>query len=278
MKAKKNNLNTVSILGCGWLGLPLARRLIKHGLSVKGSTSTLEKISLLESEGIAPFFISINDNQIEGNIGEFLQSEILVINIPPKRKPDIVEYYTRQLDLLIAQIEMSSVKKVIFVSTTSVYQNNNGTVTEDTRPQPEKPSGIVTLDVENKLRSNPSFQTTLIRFAGLMGPDRHPGRFLAGKTNLPGANDPVNLIHLEDCIEIIQRVIEKGAWGEVFNGCADGHPAKKEFYTKAAIAQGLVPPEFSSEASSGFKIVDGSKVKLSLHYQYQFADPLKFVD
>lgn len=273
-----SNINTISILGCGWLGLPLAKFLITKGFKVNGSTSTDEKLILLKEEGITPFKIKIDDQGIEGDISGFLQSEILVINIPPKRRPDIVEYYSRQFDLLIGQIKKSLVRKVVFASTTSVYQNNNGVVNEHTHPQPEKPSGIATLDIEKRLRSSSSFQTTIVRFAGLTGPDRHPGRFLAGKTNLLGANDPVNLIHLDDCIGIIHQIIEREAWGEVFNGCAEEHPAKKEFYTKAALQLGLTPPAFSDNPSSGFKIVDGSKIKSSLHYQYQFPDPLKLVD
>lgn len=33
---------TVSILGCGWLGLPLAEQLLAEGYSVKGSTTRAE--------------------------------------------------------------------------------------------------------------------------------------------------------------------------------------------------------------------------------------------
>lgn len=53
----------ISILGCGWLGLPLAKQLIKKGFSVKGSTTSEEKISILKTEGIISFLISLSDSK-----------------------------------------------------------------------------------------------------------------------------------------------------------------------------------------------------------------------
>ena len=46
----------VSILGCGWLGLPLAKALIGEGYTVKGSTTTPAKLNLLKEEGVCLMF------------------------------------------------------------------------------------------------------------------------------------------------------------------------------------------------------------------------------
>ncbi|WP_258929290.1 hypothetical protein [Flavobacterium davisii] len=40
----------ISLLGCGWLGLPLAESLIKKGYEIKGSTTNLDKIPLLKQK------------------------------------------------------------------------------------------------------------------------------------------------------------------------------------------------------------------------------------
>jgi UDP-N-acetyl-D-mannosaminuronate dehydrogenase len=78
-------MTKISILGCGWLGLPLAKALIENGFSVKGSTTSTDKLALLENAGITPFLIEIGENEINGNVVEFLEeSRILIINIPPK--------------------------------------------------------------------------------------------------------------------------------------------------------------------------------------------------
>ena len=41
-------MNSISILGCGWLGKPLAVSFLEDGFSVKGSTTSEEKIDILE--------------------------------------------------------------------------------------------------------------------------------------------------------------------------------------------------------------------------------------
>lgn len=48
----------VSILGCGWLGFPLAKKLIEIGFEVKGSTTTENKLAVLKSNKIAPYLLS----------------------------------------------------------------------------------------------------------------------------------------------------------------------------------------------------------------------------
>ncbi len=51
--------NNISILGCGWLGLPLALTLKKNGYSIKGSTTSEIKVKLLNNYGVQPFIIDL---------------------------------------------------------------------------------------------------------------------------------------------------------------------------------------------------------------------------
>jgi 3-hydroxyisobutyrate dehydrogenase-like beta-hydroxyacid dehydrogenase len=53
-------MTQISILGCGWLGLPLAKALLENGFAVKGSTTSQEKLSVLENSGIQPFLIALS--------------------------------------------------------------------------------------------------------------------------------------------------------------------------------------------------------------------------
>ena len=55
----KNKMTKISILGCGWLGFPLAKALITKGFSVNGSTTSVEKLPILENSGISPFLINV---------------------------------------------------------------------------------------------------------------------------------------------------------------------------------------------------------------------------
>ena len=78
-------MNTISVLGCGWLGLPLTRFLLDKGYKVKGSTATPEKLDELESSGIEPYHITLTPEINDDYNPEFLNTDILIINFPPER-------------------------------------------------------------------------------------------------------------------------------------------------------------------------------------------------
>ena len=190
------------------MGLPLAKQLVKKGYSVKGSTTTESKLELLEKEGISPFLISLKTAEIQRDIVSFLEnSGLLIINIPPGLGNNPDDSFVAKMEYFIPFIEKSSVEKVIFVSSTSVYADENNLVTEETFPKPETESGKQLVIVEKLLSENKNFQTTILRFGGLIGEDRHPVKFLAGRNNIKNPEAPINLIHQSDCIEIIQKII-----------------------------------------------------------------------
>ena len=270
-------METISILGCGWLGLPLGIYLVKKGYKVKGSTTEPDNLKLIKEKGIEPYLVVL-DPEIRGpNYHEFLKCDLLIIDFPPERRDDIIEYHQRQIQSLISAIRTGSVKHVIFTSSTSVYPEVNREVFEDIEPKPIKSSGKALLKVEKLLRESNRFDTTIIRFGGLIGYDRMPGRFLAGKKDLANGDAPVNLIHRDDCIGIIFKIIKNNVWGETFNACADFHPTRKQYYTEQAKLIGLTPPVFNESKASKFKIVSNKKLKKSLNYKFKYPDPAKII-
>ncbi|WP_343618816.1 NAD-dependent epimerase/dehydratase family protein [Flavobacterium sp.] len=274
-------MTKISILGCGWLGLPLAKRLIEKGNSVNGSTTSENKLSILKNAGINPFLVTLSE--VEGNvesestsenITNFLaESEILIIDIPPKLRavdPSTEKKaFVEKIKNLIPFIEKSAVNKVLFVSSTSVYGDDNDFITEETSANPDTESGKQLVLAENLLRENQNFETTIVRFGGLIGEDRHPVKFLAGKENLENPDAPINLIHLKDCIGIIKAIINQSKWNEVFNAAAPFHPSRETYYTQKAKDLNLVLPKFSSEKTNIKKIISSEKIETVLSYKFQ---------
>ncbi|AUX17624.1 SDR family NAD(P)-dependent oxidoreductase [Flavobacterium columnare] len=278
-------MQKISLLGCGWLGLPLAESLIKKGFLVKGSTTTLEKIPLLQEKGILPYLVSITDTHIEAkDIADFLDSDILIINFPPKRRAEIITYHTKQFEKLIPEILKSKIQKILLISSTSVYPNTNKRiiVTEKETGTPEKESGKALLAVEKMLLDQIKFKTTIIRFSGLIGYDRMPGRFLAGKKEVENGEAPINVIHQDDCINIIETIINhhdhKEIWNDVFNASADLHPKRKEYYELAAEKIGLEKPTFAITQKIVYKIINSDKLKTKLGYQFKYPNPLDLLN
>ncbi len=263
----------IGVLGCGWLGWPLAKSFISDGYHVHGSTASAEKVQNLEKDGIKAFFIQLKEDGIDGGIVEFLQDiDTLIINIPPRLKGSKKENYVKKMEQLRSELKASRVKKVIFVSSTAVYGDIEGEVTEKTTPRPTTASGKQLLATENMFGNDPNLEVTILRFGGLIGPKRHPVSILSGKTGLSDGNIPVNLIHLNDCIAIIKSVVYNNWWGEIFNGVFPDHPKKKEYYSAEAIKKGLPTPDYSVEGDKKGKII--TSFNLINVKKYRFMTPI----
>lgn len=245
-------MKSFSILGCGWLGKPLAISLLSRGFSVKGSTTKEEKLDILKNENINPFLVDISQQEIST---EFLNSDILIIAITSKNEDDFAR--------LILKIEQSNIKKVIFISSTSVYPVSNKIMTENDETEIHP---LVT--IENLFRKNTHFETTIIRFSGLFGGERHPANWFQNGRKIPQPNGFVNMIHLEDCIAIIEEIIAQNCFGETFNACSNHHPTRKDFYVNARKSKGFEPPIFEENEELKWKIISSEKLQKVLKYQF----------
>lgn len=266
---------TISILGCGWLGTALGKNLLQKGYIVKGSTATNNRYNELEFTGIQPFYIRIEPDLIDIDYFSFFNTDVLVIAIPPRRVENITEIFPGQIKKITEFIRQMKIPNVLFISSTSVYESANKEAREGDEGEPEKASGRAILLAEKILLNESDFHTTVIRFGGLIGANRNPGRFLSGKKNVP-ADTPVNLIHRDDCVRIISRIIEENIWGEVFNACSPDHPTKKEFYSRAAEVSDLPAPEFTN-VRENYKIINSDKLIKRLRFTFKYPSPMDYL-
>ena len=255
-------MKTISILGAGWLGLPLAQHFVSLGYQVKASTTSENRIDELARAGADAFIVDILN--LTDDVQRFLDSNILIVNITSKELLAYQEF--------IRCINASKIENVLYVSSTSVYENTNLDATE--RDGNLSDTSVIRT-IEDLFKSSNGFKTTILRLAGLIGPKRHPGRFFRAGKMVRYPESPVNLIHRDDCIGIIDKIIELAAWGEIFNGCADTHPSKREFYSFAAgmIQQDI--PVFANDNDQLFKLVRNEKVKQELQYSFKHPDLMK---
>ena len=246
----------ISILGCGWFGTALARSLTGKGVQVKGSTTSSDNLNDVRSHLVR---LETRENSVFDP--DFFDCDLLVIanNV---RMNDEAAYLAR-VRYTITLIREFHIAKVIFISSTSVYGEPNAEVNESTAPQPETISAILLLQAE-QLFQNAPFSCNILRFAGLFGRGRDPGRFFAGKDNIPNGLAPVNLLHLDDAVGLTMQLIETGLNYQIINAVAPGHPSRMEFYTQAAKQSSLEPAIFIAERVQ-WKIVNSSYTG----YQYK---------
>lgn len=259
----------IGIAGMGWLGLPLAQQLQFLGYQIKGTVSRKEKVAALQKSGFDAYPVLITEKGVQGDAEGFLKDlDILIVMIPPGLRRNTGSDYVLKMSHFLEAIEAAHVKRCIFISSTSVYSDEQGLVNEATPPRPDNEAGRQLLQVE-QLFFNAAFPASLIRFGGLLGGSRQPVRFLAGRENLSGGNAPVNLIHRDDCIGILLEIIKRNMFGHIFNAVHPNHPYKAAYYLQKANEMELTPPSYREQERETFKTVSSINVPNLLGYQFK---------
>lgn len=261
---------TIAIAGLGWLGGPFARRLQTLGYQIKGSVSSLEKATRLQKHGIDAYQVEISETGVSGAVQALLsEADYLVIMIPPGLRRNTGSDYVLKMTHFLTEINKSSVTRIILVSSTSVYDDIQGSVTEKTPPRPAGQAGKQLLQVEQLFFKSEDLNVSIVRFGGLFGGSRQPARYLSGREDLLDGNAPVNLIHRDDCIGILSEIIKQDAFGYLFNGVTPNHPTKASYYTRKALALDLDPPSFAkTREEEVFKQVDSENLEKILGYKF----------
>lgn len=257
---------SVGIIGCGWLGLPLAQKLITYGYTVYGSTTTFEKLAEIENKGISACLLDFDGDKEYSSQMEIFNADFLVINFPPKRNKQIHSSYPRQIQQLIRKVTNPETK-IIFISSTSVYPETNNWVTEEDAILPDKPTGKAILLAEGILKSQFKDNLAILRMGGLFGDGRDYRIFLKKSINEQNADVPLNLVHQKDCIEIIAQIINKGCFNEVFNVVSDKAVTRREIFQMETVSKISIPP-------NSYKLVDNNKLKRFLDYEFIVKNPL----
>ena len=244
----------IAVIGCGWLGLPLAKHLMDLGHEVHGSTTRGSHLSVLADNGIQGF---VYDGTSHAHLSEKVkESEIAILNFPPSRSAD----YAAHVSDLAAQFSPET--KLIFTSSTGVYQDLEGPCNELAPILATHPVFLAEEAVRFSAR-----KFTILRLAGLISEDRNPVKYLSGKENADGQK-VVNLVHREDVIAAILTVLKHEAWQETFNVCYPAHPTRASYYTEQADKRQMLPPSFTFSEGSG-KEIDPFKMVQNLKFTYR---------
>lgn len=134
---------TIAIAGLGWLGKPLAQHLMILGYQVKGSVTSQKSAARLQQNGIDAYAVNITEEGVLGSPQGFLKNiDVLIVMIPPGLRRNSGSDYVQKMSHFLSEIKQAEIKKVLFISSTSVYGDQQGSVTERDIPQPSTEAGI----------------------------------------------------------------------------------------------------------------------------------------
>jgi nucleoside-diphosphate-sugar epimerase len=261
----------IGVIGCGWLGKSLVCDLIEQKYHVVATTQQQEKLSEIQSLGAQAEIISLPFGDFNVNSAAIFYCETLVICIPPQLRKGKKDYPKKIADI-VQQAEKKQVKKIILISTTAVYGGLIGDVSESAVLKIDDEKVSIISQAEQKVLGFTG-QSIVIRSAGLVGPNRHPGIFFRKKKLLTAPNSYVNLVHQKDVVSLIIALIKNKHVSGIFNAVSEMQVTKRHYYSIAASALKLPKPVFDehSEVELG-KQITGDKLRDYLNYQYQYDD------
>ena len=276
------SLASTGIIGCGWLGKALAYELQKSKVEVLATSNQAKNIEQLNQQGIKALQLTLPMplEQLCQHI--IFQQQSLVIAITPQFKQGRTDYAEKVKQIILSAERVGIVERIVLLSSTAVYQGLCGEVNEQQtlNLSTEK---VQMLNAAEQACLNFSKQSIVLRLAGLVGSDRHPGKFLRANKKLTNSTAPVNLIHQQDAVGLIKLLLLKEAPQGIFNGVSDTHVAKAEYYCAAAKSIGLPAPLLAevklteAKPSEISRVVSGSKAKQQLHYTFAYPNLLDWL-
>lgn len=259
-------MESVLIIGCGYVGLPLAKAWLHKGRVVYGTTRTPARRDRLKEEGIEPVVLDL----LASPPFQLPKADLVYFLVAGSHEETLPEGMTRVLSALAE----NPPQKFIYSSSTGVYGDHRGEwVDETSAREATHPAGLRLIRTEEILLSafrKHRFPGIVARLSGIYGPRRIPGRDLVLKRG-PMVGDPdgyLNLIHLDDLVHLLVAAALRGKAGESYL-FSDDHPVlRKEYYR--FLAERLGVPHFSptwipSQEWSGSRRCLNQKMKEELH-------------
>lgn len=269
----------VLIVGCGYVGMPLAEELVRQGHEVVGIRRSAEAAAALAAIGVEPCITDISDPAFSRPTGRF---DWVVFTAAAGRTQGNEGYRRLYLEgnrNLLAWLSDSPPAKYVYTSSTSVYGQQDGSLVRENSPtEPEAGTALELVAAERLLfdAAAKRFPAVVLRVAGIYGPDRsrYLGAFIRNEVVMPGAGHRyLNMIHRDDVVGSILAALKNGRAGEAYN-VVDQEPVTEiHFFTWLAETLGKYVPPFAPDAGGGSannKRVSNRRLTMELGYRLKY--------
>jgi len=272
----------VLIIGCGYVGLEVGRRLAAAGHEVFGLRRTPDSATELDRAGIKPVIGDVTQPQDwEGLPTDF----DWVVNAVSSSKGGPAEYraiYVEGTRQLLEWLRTRSVRKYVSISSTSVYAQTDGSwVDEKSATEPISETGQILVEAEKLLLdAAATIPIVILRASGIYGPDRGHlfQQYLRGEAEISGdAQRYLNMIHRDDLAGAVIAALESGRPGEIYNASDDAPVPLQEFFKWLAITLNRQMPPVTAAAGVAprkraitNKRIANSKLKAETSYRFKY--------
>jgi nucleoside-diphosphate-sugar epimerase len=235
----------VIILGCGYVGSALGSALLARGHRVLGTTTRDEGCAALAARGIESVILQLSQrDRLRAALSACDAAVIMVA--PAHSRAAYEEVYLQGVRHVLEAVCETSVRHILYTSSTSVYGQSDGSWVDEASPtQPAAQNGRILVQAERELAAGAArtgVAAAIVRLAGIVGPGRGPGNRVAQWAGRE-RDDPetyVNLIHRDDIVSACLALIDRQFAGTL--NLSDGRPIqRREYYNRLIAAAGLHP-------------------------------------
>ena len=241
------------IIGCGYLGQRVANAWLTKQDEVWALTRSPERAETWLKAGIRPVLGDVNDPNVLADFRE-PQIDTLVYAVGWDRSSGKSqrEVYVAGLENVLRAIG-SRVRRLIYISSTSVYGQDDGSVVDEDSPcEPLAENGQVCLEAERVLR-RACPQANILRLAGIYGPGRLVARVEALRAGTPLTGNPeawLNMIHVDDAVQAVQACEQRGPLEATYLVADDEPLPRSAFYAAVCRRVGAPAPTFAPDSTS----------------------------
>lgn len=271
------------IVGCGYVGLPLAAELLRQGHEVVGVRRTEAGAAELRAAGITPVVADIAEPGFARPEGRF---DWVVFAAAAGRAAGTEAYravYVEGLARVAGQFATEPPKKFVYTGSTSVYGQTDGSVVKETAvTAPAAAEGRLLVEAEQRLlaAARGGLPAVVLRLAGIYGPDRLGimDRLVRNEVRIAGQGQRyLNMIHRDDVVGAVLAALRSGRPGEIYNVVDEEPVAEVTFYTWLAETLGKWTPPFGPDdsgtpgaAARPNRRVSGRRLGMELGYRLKY--------
>lgn len=271
---------SILIIGCGYLGKRVAKAYQAAGQTVFATTRSKNRAEAFAAEhNWNPILWDITDSSGPKSPIPAVETVVFAVGFDRDSGDSIEEVYVLGLSNALKRLP-KTLKKFIYISSTGVMgQSDGGWVNETSATNPTRPGGKACLQAENLLRDSEfAERTTILRLAGIYGPDRLPylKNIEQGDPIEADGEGWLNLIHVDDAAAIIFQ-LDSQAINEKLLLVSDGNPVVRKMYFAEIAAQlnapapTLLPPENKQGRRTGLgKRIDTTRLRQSVPIDWKF--------
>lgn len=214
---------SVLIIGCGYAGRRIGRRLIERGCAVRGTTRSSVSAESLSRDGIEPLLCDLRTAE---GFASFGSPDYAVLSAAPAGR-DMGAYQELFVDgfsRLLTYLHFHPPREgLLYTSSVGVYAVNDGSAVDEAAPLgPSETPRVQALRAAESIVRDSGVPSIVYRLGGIYGPGRN--RLRARSENILPVDEPgkfINMIHVDDVSHSVEHLLERSDFEETYIGVDD---------------------------------------------------------